>query len=258
MLRFFKMQACGNDFVFLDCRGQTVPAPECLARRLCDRRFGVGGDGLVLLSPAEGADLAMRIFNPDGTEAEMCGNAIRCAARYAWDSDWARHEPLRILTAAGLRVLHRAPQNAVTAAMGRPSPLSGSPIRWQEQTLTRLSIGNPHGVLFCRDVAGFPLAEAAAEIAKTARLNLEAVEPLGQNRLKMRVWERGVGETPACGTGACAAAVAATLKKLCDRSRPVSVEMPGGTVTVCWQADGRLLLTGEARFVFRGEWPQED
>lgn len=175
MLRFFKMQGCGNDYIFIDCRGQSVPRPHLLARRVSDRHFGVGGDGLVLLLPAEGADLAMRIFNADGSEAEMCGNAIRCAARYAWDCGWACHEPLRIQTAAGLRILWNGPQKAVTVVMGRPSPLSGAGVRWQGEALTRLSVGNPHGVLFCPDIEHFPLAQAAAEIARTARLNLEAV-----------------------------------------------------------------------------------
>lgn len=141
--------------------------------------------------------------------------------------------------------------------MGRPSPLSGAGVRWQGENLTRLSVGNPHGVLFCPDIEHFPLAQAAAEIAKTARLNLEAVQVLEKNHLKMRVWERGSGETLACGTGACAAATAAVLKKHCERGQPITVEMPGGTVTVRWLTDGRLLLTGEAEFVFRGEWPED-
>lgn len=257
MLRFFKMQGCGNDYIFIDCRGQSVPHPHLLARRVSDRHFGVGSDGLILLLPAEGADLAMRIFNADGSEAEMCGNAIRCAARYAWDCGWVCHEPLRIQTAAGLRVLWNGPQKAVTVVMGRPSPLSGAGVRWQGEALTRLSVGNPHGVLFCPDIEHFPLAQAAAEIARTARLNLEAVQVLEKNHLKMRVWERGSGETLACGTGACAAATAAVLKKHCERGQPITVEMPGGTVTVRWLTDGRLLLTGEAEFVFRGEWPED-
>ena len=256
-LRFFQMQGCGNVCSFIDCRGQSVPHPHLLARRVSNRHFGVGSDGLVLLLPAEGADLAMRIFNADGSEAEMCGNAIRCAARYAWDCGWVCHEPLRIQTAAGLRVLWNGPQKAVTVVMGRPSPLSGAGVRWQGEALTRLSVGNPHGVLFCPDIEHFPLAQAAAEIAKTARLNLEAVQVLKKNHLKMRVWERGSGETLACGTGACAAATAAVLKKHCERGQPITVEMPGGTVTVRWLTDGRLLLTGEAEFVFRGEWPED-
>ena len=256
MLRFFKMQGCGNDYVFIDCRAQSVSQPAVLARAVSSRHFGIGSDGLVLLLPAEGADLAMRIFNADGSEAEMCGNAIRCAARYAWDSGWACHEPLRIQTAAGLRILWNGPQKAVTVVMGRPSPLSGAALQWQEQKLTRLSIGNPHGVLFCPDVTLFPLEPAAAEISKSARLNLEAVQFLEKNHLKMRVWERGSGETLACGTGACAAAVAAVLRRFCERGQPIGVEMPGGTVTVRWLTDGRLLLTGEAEYVFRGEWPE--
>ena len=136
MLRFFKMQGCGNDYIFIDCRGQSVPHPHLLARRVSNRHFGVGSDGLVLLLPAEGADLAMRIFNADGSEAEMCGNAIRCAARYAWDCGWACHEPLRIQTAAGLRVLWNGPQKAVTVVMGRPSPLSGAGVQWQGEART--------------------------------------------------------------------------------------------------------------------------
>lgn len=257
MLRFFKMQGCGNDYVFIDCRDQSVADPAALARRISDRHTGVGSDGLVLLSAAGDAELAMRIFNADGSEAEMCGNAVRCAARYAWDSGWAVREPLRIRTAAGLRILWNAPNGAVTVVMGRPSPLSGAAVQWQGQSLTRLSVGNPHGVLFCSSAADFPLAAAAAQIGKTARLNLEVVEPVAQNRLKMRVWERGSGETLACGTGACAAAAAAVLRRHCDRGQPIAVQMPGGTVTVRWLTDGRLLLTGEARFVFRGELPQD-
>ena len=164
---------------------------------------------------------------------------------------------IKTASARGLRVLWNGPQKAVTVVMGRPSPLSGAGVRWQGEALTRLSVGNPHGVLFCPDIEHFPLAQAAAEIARTARLNLEAVQILEKNHLKMRVWERGSGETLACGTGACAAATAAVLKKHCERGQPITVEMPGGTVTVRWLTDGRLLLTGEAEFVFRGEWPED-
>ena len=256
MIDFFKMHGAGNDYVFIDCRSRSVPDPAALAIRISDRHRGVGSDGLVLLQNAEGADLRMRIFNADGTEAEMCGNAARCAARYAWDCGWVNHEPLRLQTAAGLRILWNGPQGAVTVVMGRPAPLSGPAVQWQGQTLSRLSVGNPHGVLFCEDTETFPLQQAAEELSRKVSLNLEAVQPLGPNRLKVRVWERGSGETLACGTGACAAAAAATLRRHCDRGQPVAVQMPGGELTVRWLADGRMLLTGEAVYIYRGEWEE--
>lgn len=252
MLRFFKMQGCGNDYIFLDCRDQSVPHPHLLAHRVSDRHFGVGSDGLVLLLPAEGADLAMRIFNADGSEAEMCGNAIRCAARYAWDCGWVCHEPLRIQTAAGLRVLWNGPKKAVTVVMGRPSPLSGTGVQWQGQSLTRLSIGNPHGVLFCPDAASFPLEEAAAEITPTARLNLEAVQVLEKNHLKMRVWERGSGETWACGTGTCATVAALTELGLCPAGEDIHVQLRGGVLTIRVLPGRQLLMTGAAETVCEG------
>lgn len=166
MIDFFKMHGAGNDYVFIDCRSRSVPDPAALAIRISDRHRGVGSDGLVLLQNAEGADLRMRIFNADGTEAEMCGNAARCAARYAWDCGWVNHEPLRLQTAAGLRILWNGPQGAVTVVMGRPAPLSGPAVQWQGQTLSRLSVGNPHGVLFCEDTETFPLQQAAEELSR--------------------------------------------------------------------------------------------
>ena len=251
-LRFTKMQGIGNDYVYVNGFEERVDNPGELAKRISDRHFGVGSDGLVLILPSGVADLRMRMFNADGSEAEMCGNAIRCAARYAWDCGWACHEPLRIQTAAGLRILWNGPQKAVTVVMGRPSPLSGAGVRWQGEALTRLSVGNPHGVLFCPDIEHFPLAQAAAEIARTARLNLEAVQILEKNHLKMRVWERGSGETWACGTGTCATVAALTELGVCPAGEDVHVQLRGGELTIRVLPGKQLLMTGAAETVCEG------
>ena len=253
MIDIFKMHGAGNDYVFIDCRSQPVPDPAALAIRISDRHRGVGSDGLVLLQNAEGADLRMRIFNADGTEAEMCGNAARCAARYAWDCGWVNHEPLRLQTAAGLRILWNGPQGAVTVVMGRPAPLSGPAVQWQGQTLSRLSVGNPHGVLFCEDTETFPLQQAAEELSRKVSLNLEAVQPLGPNRLKVRVWERGSGETWACGTGASAVTVACImLNKAGKKGEPLNVHCKGGLLKVTHELNDHVTLEGNAVAVFDG------
>ena len=252
MIDFFKMHGAGNDYVFIDCRSRSVPDPAALAIRISDRHRGVGSDGLVLLQNAEGADLRMRIFNADGTEAEMCGNAARCAARYAWDCGWVNHEPLRLQTAAGLRILWNGPQGAVTVVMGRPAPLSGPAVQWQGQTLSRLSVGNPHGVLFCEDTETFPLQQAAEELSRKVSLNLEAVQPLGPNRLKVRVWERGSGETWACGTGTCATVAALVEQGLCPAGEDVHVALRGGGLVIRVLPGRQLLMTGSAVTVYEG------
>ena len=254
LIRFIKMHGAGNDYVFVDCRRQHVPDPTALARAISDRHRGVGSDGLILLLPSHTADVAMRIFNADGSEAEMCGNAARCAARYAWEQKWVIHSPLRLETRSGIRTLWQTSNGSVTVAMGEPVLLPEKCIFFQEEVLTCLSIGNPHAVLMIPDVLRFPLEEAGKAIALQSDCNLEIVQALSPDRLRVRVWERGSGETQACGTGACASVVAAIQQGLCCRDTDIAVEMPGGILTVRWQADNTILLTGDAVLVFRGEW----
>lgn len=254
MIRFVKMHGAGNDYVFIDCRRQHIPDPAALAQAISNRHRGVGSDGLVLLLPSRTADLAMRIFNADGSEAEMCGNAARCAARYAWDQKWVAHSPLSLETRSGIRTLWQRENGSVTAAMGKPVLLPERCIFFQGEALTCLSVGNPHAVLMIPDVLHFPLKEAAESIVPQSDCNLEIVQVLSPDRLCVRVWERGSGETLACGTGACASVVAAVQQGLCCRDTDISVEMPGGILTVRWQTDNTLLLTGDAVLVFSGEW----
>lgn len=255
MLRFFKMQGAGNDYIFIDCRTQRVNDPAGLARKISDRRFGIGSDGLILLSPSSSAHLQMRIFNADGSEAEMCGNGARCAAAYAWKCGWASADPLLLATQAGIRELRRLSDGRISVTMGRPEIRDALPLSGRRE-LKLISMGNPHGVLFVRDVAHFPLARVAAEVSRQTPLNLEVVQVDGQNRLLARVFERGSGETAACGTGACACAAAAVSAGFCAAGEEISVQMPGGPLSVRYLPDGQLLLAGEAKMVFEGTWEE--
>ena len=248
------MQGCGNDYIFLDCRDQVADDPGGLSCRMSDRHFGIGSDGLVLMLPSQTADLRMRIFNADGSEAGMCGNAARCVARYAWDCGWVTREPLRLATNAGVRELRHRGDGNISILMGSPDSRNQPTVRYRGRELLCLSMGNPHAVLPVRAVQGFPLREAAKEIRAQADVNVEIVQVTARNRLTVRVFERGSGEALACGTGACAAAVAAVLRGSCDRDTDILVQMPGGALTVRWLPDGTLLLTGGARQVFCGEW----
>ncbi len=254
MLSFIKMEGCGNDYLFLDCRRQTVPDPAELTKKMSDRHFGVGGDGVVFLLPSQKANLRMRIFNADGSEGMMCGNAARCAARLAWDEGWVKKETLTLETESGIRRLREAPGGAVSLEMGKaeayPLPLDslgGLP-------LSGVSVGNPHAVLRVPSVEDFPLDEIARELRQSADCNLEIYAPLSPLSLTARVYERGSGETLACGTGAAAVLFAAAQEGDAPFGEEVEVRMPGGSLTVLCRKDGSCRLTGPAREVFRGVW----
>lgn len=254
MIRFIKMHGAGNDYVFVDCRQQHITEPAALARTVSDRHRGIGSDGLVLLLPSCCADLAMRIFNADGSEAEMCGNAARCAARYAWEQKWVACSPLRLETRCGIRTLWQREDGRITVSMGEPVLFPEKRPCYKNRPFCCVSVGNPHAVLLAADVRSFPLREASAAVFPQGSCNTEIVQVLSPNRLRVRVWERGSGETMACGTGACASVVAAIQQGVCCRDTDIAVEMPGGVLTVRWQTDNSLLLTGDAVFAFRGEW----
>jgi len=231
------MHGCGNDYIYIDCFSKTLDGePSDLAARLSDRHFGIGGDGLVLIMPSEVADAKMRMFNQDGSEAQMCGNAIRCVARYLCNT--APRESLTIETLSGIKSLKLLGEN-VQVNMGAASFLPDGII----------SMGNPHKVVFCEDVDGLRLSELGPTLPQD--VNNEFVEVLGKNRLKMRVWERGSGETLCCGTGACASAAAAVQQGFCDKDTDILVELPGGELTIRYTEEA-VMMTGGAVTVFDG------
>ncbi len=275
MLRkFYKMHGIGNDYIYFDCLEMPFADPGPAAVRLSDRHFGIGGDGIVLISPSEIADAKMRMFNADGSEGKMCGNAIRCVGKYLYDFKKTNKTHLKIETLSGVKTLDLILKNGgterVKVDMGAPelSPeklpvlLPGDRIVARKTEIagtgteiTCVSMGNPHCVVFQdpRDLdiekIG-PLFENAPIFPE--RTNTEFVKVLGKNDLQMRVWERGSGETWACGTGACAAAVAAVLNGFAERDKDIRVRLRGGDLTIRWTKD-TVWMTGEAALVYTGE-----
>jgi len=274
---FIKLQAAGNDFVLIDARRMKRDW-SALAKAMCPRNFGVGADGLLLILPSRVADFYMRMFNPDGSEAEACGNGLRCAGIYAIENGLARDKEIKIETPAGIKILRTMGKKSIRVAMGKPvlaptaipviverkgaratAPVIDYPLAIGKRNLkvTCVSIGNPHAVCFLEQpVADFPLAGVGPKVEHHPmfpnRVNFEIVNVISRSKLRARVWERGAGETLSCGTGACAIAVAAKLKKLTDN--PVDIILPGGTLTVDWDGKGEVLLSGPAEIVFNGEW----
>jgi diaminopimelate epimerase len=288
-MRFTKMQGIGNDYVYVDCVRQPVPRdPAALARRVSDRHFGVGSDGLILICRSEVADARMRMFNADGSESEMCGNGIRCVAKSVHDHDIARKPRLTIETGRGVLTLdltvEQGKVSLVRVDMGAPIlqssdipttlpvervidyplPNAGDPPpAWfrdcgLDPRMTCVSMGNPHVVLYCRDVARVPI-ESVSPAIETApwfprRINVHYVQVHSPSEVTMRTWERGSGVTLACGTGACAVCVAGVLTG--RTGRELLAHLPGGDLRLHWsEADGRVYKTGPAVEVFSGEWP---
>jgi diaminopimelate epimerase len=271
-MKFTKMQATGNDFVFLDAFEMEKDWPD-LARAMCRRRFGIGSDGLILVLLSDKADFRMRIFNPDGSEAEACGNGLRCFARYVIERGLTGKTKLVIETLAGIRETE-ATSDSVRVAMGLPEftpdkipvkidgvtiPVLDYPIKLagREIKTSFVSMGNPHAVCFLDGPVGdFPLTDIGPQIEHHQvfpnRTNFEIVNAIGKGRLRARVWERGVGETLSCGSGACAIAVAARLLGFGDDT--IEIQLPGGTLRVDWDGRGDLWLSGPASVVFEGEW----
>ncbi len=274
---FVKMHGIGNDYIFFDCFENTLRDPASLAVKLSDRHFSVGGDGIVLILPSGRADAKMRMFNADGSEGKMCGNAIRCVGKYLYDVRGVRKKFLEIETASGVRTLEvvgtdETGREALSfrVDMGRPKFLPALiPARFDgEAVLSRplnvggetylvtcLSMGNSHCVVFCRDVFSLDLENIGPQFechpAFPERVNTEFVQA-EKDGLTMRVWERGSGETLACGTGACAAAVAAVLNGYFSEGQTVEVRLRGGRLFICYTGE-TVLMTGPAAFSFRGE-----
>lgn len=276
-MNFIKMHGLGNDFIIVDCFRETVSGdlPE-LSRRVCDRHLGVGADGLVFIWPHPEADFRMQIYNSDGSEAEMCGNAIRCVSRYAYETGLVQKTRLAVDTLAGLRrpeliIDDRGKVRAVKVDMGEPvlepgqipvqvggdrvidEPLALSGKMTQ---MTCVSMGNPHCLIFVQNVAQVPLAEIGPEIEHhplfPRKTNVEFIQVLNRHEVKMRVWERGAGETMACGTGACAAVVGSALTGRTERK--VTVHLALGSLEVEWAPDNHVYMTGPTTEVFRGKY----
>lgn len=274
-LQFYKMQGIGNDYVYVDGFEQTLENPEELSIKISDRHFGVGSDGLILLLPSTVADLRMRMFNADGSEGKMCGNGIRCVGKLAYEKGIVHHSTVTVETLSGIKTLRLDVQDGkvrgVTVDMGAPELLAAQvPVRFDgvrmvnepftvgEETynITCVSMGNPHAVIFTQGIDGMELEKIGPQFEHHAAfpdsVNTEFVEVLDTHSLKMRVWERGSGETLACGTGACAVAVAACLNGHCPRGEAITVHLRGGDLEITWEND-RVWMKGPAELVFTGE-----
>lgn len=276
-MKFTKMQGAGNDYVYLNGLRERVEDPERLAVRISDRHFGVGSDGLVLILPSDIADFRMEIYNADGSRAKMCGNASRCVGKYVYEAGMTDKEVVTLETLSGVKTLHLLVQNGkvdrVRVNMGRPvletgeipvlldeSPAIAVPLTvgGKEWRVTCVSMGNPHAVVFTQGIDKLDLEKLGPLFERhrlfPQRVNTEFVEAAGPHELRMRVWERGSGETLACGTGACAALVAAVLNgKLQDWA---DVCLPGGVLRIEWRDE--VFMTGPARTVFHGEFEMEE
>ena len=277
---FIKMQGAGNDYIFIDCFGRCVPDPSHLARAMSPRHFSVGGDGLVLICPSDTADADMRMFNADGSEGKMCGNAIRCVGKYLYEAGIVSQTDIAIATRSGIRQLHLYPENGrvsqVAVEMGRaaieperipiasPLPLLLEPLeldgmRWH---ITCLSVGNPHCVVPVDDLQRLELEQIGPAFERhplfPERVNTEFVRYIREQELEMRVWERGSGETLACGTGACAAVAAGVLNGSCTAGQPVTVHLCGGDLTITCSAELELTMRGPAVRVYDGVFDDEN
>ncbi len=274
MLEFTKMHGCGNDYIYINCFEREIESPEKLAVTLSDRHFGIGGDGIVLICRSSIADAKMRMFNLDGSEGKMCGNAIRCVAKYLYDNGLCIKDRIKIETLSGIKTLDVNTENgfvtSVKVDMGRaeldpskiPVLLPGdrvinAPLKVRNQTygITCVSMGNPHAVVFLDDVDSLNLTELGPCFENhevfPERVNTEFVRVIDRNTVKMRVWERGSGETLACGTGACAAAVASVLNGYCNKGEDIRVLLAGGELIINY-TDDRVLMTGGCVKVFEG------
>lgn len=274
-LRFTKMHALGNDFIVIDGipthrdgRDLELRGISKLSIRLCNRHFGIGADQMLILLKSNIADFRMRVFNADGGEVEMCGNGIRCIAKYIWDRGFSKKDILKIETLAGIISPEKA-GSMVKVDMGKPI-LNGKqipvnlngriidyPLKIKAKifNITCLSMGNPHAVIFVDDLSDFPVSYYGNMIENhqlfPKRTNVEFIEVIDKNNIKMRVWERGVGETMACGTGACASTVASSLKEL--TSKKITVHLLGGELFIEWADDGHVYMRGPAVEVFEGK-----
>ena len=276
MLQFTKMHGLGNDYVYMDAINQKIENRSELAKFVSDRHFGIGSDGLILICPSEKADFRMQMFNQDGSEAEMCGNGIRCVGKFVYDKGLTKKETITVETLAGIKTLVMTAKNGkietARVDMGEPilepekipvisneNPVKSLKLEAEDNdfTFTCVSMGNPHAVTFIKeDVNKFDICKYGAKLevnkAFPKKANIEFINVIDDKTLKMRVWERGAGETLACGTGACAVTVAAILNEYTKRA--VTVHLLGGDLKIEWNKnDNHVYMTGPATTVFEGK-----
>ncbi len=279
MLQFTKMHGLGNDYVYMDAINQKIENRSELAKFVSDRHFGIGSDGLILICPSEKADFRMQMFNQDGSEAEMCGNGIRCVGKFVYDKGLTNKKTITVETLAGIKTLVMTEKNGkietARVDMGEPilepekipvmskeNPVKNLKLNEEDKefNFTCVSMGNPHAVTFIKeDVNKFDICKYGSKLeinsAFPKKANIEFINVIDDKTLKMRVWERGAGETLACGTGACASAVAAILNGY--TTREVTVHLLGGDLKIKWdENDNHVYMTGPATTVFEGkiEW----
>ena len=276
-MKFTKMQGIGNDYVYVNCLQETIENPSEQAQKISDRHYGVGSDGLIMINPSDKADFEMEMYNADGSRGEMCGNGIRCVAKYVYDYGLTDKTSISVETLAGIKYLDLTVEDGkvvlVKVDMGKPmlrpeevpvvsekEEVIDEPITvdGQEYRMTCVSMGNPHAVVFIdQDVKEFPLETVGVKFENherfPKRVNTEFVNVLDRHTAQMRVWERGSGETLACGTGACAVAVACALNGLTEDE--VTVKLLGGDLQIKWDREkNTVYMTGPAEVVFDGEW----
>ena len=273
-MKFTKMHGLGNDYIYIDCtkNKNIIDTPDELSKTLSDRHFGIGSDGIILICDSDKCDFKMRMFNADGSEAEMCGNGIRCVGKYVYDFGLTDKTNITIETKAGVKRLGLNANNGkvstVTVDMGEPIlnkeniPVNTNNGKFVELKVldkdfifTPVSMGNPHAITFINNLDLFDIDKYGKIVESDShfpnKTNVEFIEILDKNHIKMRVYERGTGETLACGTGACASVVASVLNNLTDRT--VNVKLLGGSLNINYNEDGHVYMTGEATTVFNGE-----
>lgn len=274
VMKFTKMHGCGNDYVYIDCTKEPLADPEQMAITLSDRHFGVGGDGMILICPSETGDFRMAMYNSDGSEGSMCGNGIRCVGKFVYDKGLTQKTDLTIETKSGLKRLNLEVENGLVSrvrvdmgradwsapavpVVGMGDSVIGQPVEIAGQTweMTCISMGNPHAVVWADDVAHLPLEEIGPCFEThpmfPERVNTEFIRVIDDHTLEMRVWERGSGETLACGTGACASVMAAYLNH--RTGTKATVQLRGGALEIELAENGHVYMTGPACTVFEGE-----
>lgn len=276
-MKFTKMQGAGNDYIYVNCFEEKVPNPNETAVKVSDRHFGIGADGLVLIEPSTIADFKMDIYNSDGSQAKMCGNATRCVAKYVYDNAMTKKEEIALETLSGIKTIKMFFEDGKVSSarvnMGAPITdpkeipvnLDGNivldrkiDVGGEEYAISCVSMGNPHCVVFVKDTDGLAIEKIGplfeTHVLFPDRINTEFVQPIDAKTLKMRVWERGAGETLACGTGACATVAAAILNGYCKKDEDIRVILLGGELVIRWDSESNdIYMTGPAETVCTGE-----
>lgn len=275
-MKFTKMHGIGNDYIYVNCFEEKVDNPEKVSIYVSNRRKGIGSDGLVMIMPSDKADFRMRIFNADGSEAMMCGNATRCIGKYVYDKGLTDKTEITLETNSGIKYLTLFPENGkvefVEVDMGKailtPKDIPvnsdkesfiSEPVEvdGKEYKITCVSMGNPHAIVYMDDIKDLELEKIGPSFENHKlfpdRINTEFIEVIDSHTLNMRVWERGSGETFACGTGACASVVASVLNGYCNHDEEVTVHLRGGDLKITWNSDGTVIMKGPAALICDGD-----